>query len=177
MRIVKLKEPFPFTNKGPRTGLHLSDVIHKLDEEMGDSGLRDINDEVRMQFEKGWLWEQALSNAYADMNVADHPESIEVDGIWMSPDGISRTDSGGYRIEEYKCTAMNVHKSPADMWRWLMQVKGYCYGYEAVECVFRMLHLNSFVPVYAVWKLTFSEREIEENWDAVVKQAARMEGP
>ncbi|MEA3349626.1 MAG: hypothetical protein U9Q82_03285 [Chloroflexota bacterium] len=131
-----------------------------------------MSDETRMQFEKGWLWEEALSLAFGQ-KAAVRPGEVELDGIAGSPDGID-TDGNELIVEEYKCTAARSSKSPADMWRWMMQVKGYCKMMGAVKCVFRVLHLE-FVPVYKVWELTFTQGELDENWEAVMNQAKVME--
>jgi len=134
-----------------------------------ETGEREIDDATRMQFEKGWLWEVALSRAFGE-KAAKRPGELELDGIVGSPDGV--TDDGV--IEEYKCTAKSSNTSPTDMWRWMMQVKGYCKMAGTTKCVFRILHL-SFVPVYKVWELTFTQRELDENWEAILNQVKVME--
>jgi hypothetical protein len=138
-----------------------------------EGGLRgEVDDASRMQFEKGWLWEEALSLAFGLKSPVRVGE-VELDGIVGSPDGI-RHDGDEWVVEEYKCTAASSSKSPADMWRWMMQVKGYCKMVGAAKCVFRVLHLE-FVPVYKVWELVFTQRELDENWEAIVNQARMME--
>lgn len=134
----------------------------------------ELSDETRMQFEKGWLWEEALSLAFGQ-KAAARPEPLYVDGIWGSPDGIRYDDPAKLIpiVEEYKCTAVRSDKSPADMWRWMMQVKGYCKMVGAFKCVFRILHLE-FVPVYKVWEIEFTQRELDENWEAIMNQAKFM---
>lgn len=126
-----------------------------------------LTEETRMQFEKGWLWETVLSMGFGE-KAAKRPEPVCLDGIWGSPDGVT-----GNAVEEYKCTAMNSNKSPADMWRWVAQVKGYCKMVGVTKAVFRILHLE-FVPVYKVWETVFTQAEIDENWRAVLNQAKTM---
>ena len=133
-----------------------------------------LTDETRMQFEKGWLWEETLSMAFGK-KIAVRPEPVYMDGIWGSPDGIQVESEDVLIVEEYKCTAMRSDKSPADNWRWIAQVKGYCKMVGAIKAVFRVLHLE-FVPVYKVWELVFSQRELDENWEALVNQAKVMKG-
>jgi hypothetical protein len=184
VRIRELKEEFPWTtaqSQSRSNGLHLTGVIHAM-----EGGLRgEVDDASRMQFEKGWLWEEALSLAFGLKSPVRVGE-VELDGIVGSPDGVigthlidvrkqngDRTFYGVDAVEEYKCTAISSSKSPADMWRWMMQVKGYCKMVGAVKCVFRVLHLE-FVPVYKVWELTFTQGELDENWEAIVNQAKVM---
>ncbi len=132
----------------------------------------ELSDETRMQFEKGWLWEEALSRAFGN-KAAVRIGEVELDGIVGSPDGI-QTDGDELIIEEYKCTAVRSDKSPVDMWRWMMQVKGYCKMVGATRCVFRILHME-FVPMYKVWELEFTQSELDENWEAVLNQAKVMQ--
>ena len=135
-----------------------------MDTAMLETQAGEISEDTRMQFEKGWLWEVALSRAFAE-KAAVRPKAICLDGIWGSPDGV--TEDGA--VEEYKCTMFSATKTPADMWRWIMQTKAYCKMLNTRRCVFHILHL-SFVPVYHVWELVFSEREIEENWQAILNR-------
>ena len=147
-------------------------MIHDLHREL-DATLNDeIDDATRMQFEKGFLWEVALSRAFGE-KAARRPGELELDGIICSPDGIGVDRAGNPLVEEYKCTAKSEHTSPADMWTWVMQAKGYCKVARATTCVFRVLHL-AFVPVYKPWELTFTQKEIDENWETVVIHAGVM---
>ena len=133
-----------------------------------------------MQFEKGWLWEVALSRAFGE-KAAVRPGEVELDGIVGSPDGVVHTNIPPYNkssarliVEEYKCTAMSSRKSPADMWKWIMQVKGYCKMLGTTKCIFRVLHVRDFVPVYNPWELVFTQAELDENWEAILNQAKTM---
>jgi len=159
-----------------------------MDRELLKTADREITDEVRMQFEKGWLWEVALSRAFGE-KAAVRPKPIELDGIVGSPDGVIpdippaqwvgdgsavRTCEAGLIVEEYKCTAMSSRKSPADMWKWIMQVKGYCKMLGTTKCIFRVLHVRDFVPVYNPWELVFTQAELDENWQAILNQAKTM---
>jgi len=132
----------------------------------------DITDEDRMQFEKGWLWETTLSKAFAE-KAAIRIGEIECDGITCSPDGVAYNDAGELVVEEYKCTSFSVDKTPADVWKWMCQVKGYCKALNTTKCVFRVLHMM-FVPVYKVWEIEFTQGEIDENWAAILAQASTM---
>jgi len=142
---------------------------------------REIDEDTLMQFEKGYLWEVALSRAFGE-KAAVRPEPVQLDGIWGSPDGVIEeaiTPKGEVTIalatEEYKCTAIRSNKSLTDMWKWIMQTKGYCKMLGVNKCIFRILHLE-FVPVYKVWELTFTQAELDENWQAILNQAKTMEG-
>jgi len=134
---------------------------------------KEISDETRMQFEKGWLWEVALSRAFGE-KCAHRPGEVELDGIVGSPDGVVYKNNRMVLVEEYKCTSYSPDKPITEHWRWMMQAKAYCKMVGVTKCVFRVLHL-SFVPVYKVWEIVFSQRELDENWEALVNQAKAME--
>ena len=140
-----------------------------------------VSDDTRMQFEKGYLWEVALSRAFGE-KAAHRIGEVKLDGIVGSPDGVmyvkkKRGKDHCYDVlvcvEEYKCTAYSADKPITDHWRWMMQVKGYCKMVGATKCIFRVLHL-SFVPVYKAWELVFTQAELDENWESVLNQAKTM---
>ena len=76
---------------------------------------RDTDEATMMQFEKGYLWEAALSAGFKE-KAADRPDEVELDGIAMSPDGLARDEdefpTGA--IEEYKCTLCSAANPPTD---------------------------------------------------------------
>ena len=160
--------------------MHLSDVIHDMDVTLLKTGERDVDEGTLFQFEKGFLWEAALSRAFAE-KAAERPDEIELDGIIMSPDGAAYDDEGlPWIVEEYKCTALSSDKSPADNWKWMMQAKGYCRALGASKCIFRILHHMDIMwhpgTCYRVWELTFTQGELDENWESVLNHAKTMKG-
>jgi len=138
---------------------------------------KELSDATRMQFEKGWLWEVVLSMGYGE-KAAYRPGEIELDGIVGSPDGIRYDDPAELIpiVEEYKCTSYSPNKPITEHWRWMAQVKAYCEMVGATKCIFRVLHIREFVPVPKIWELVFSQRELDENWEALVNQAKTMGG-
>jgi len=147
------------------------------------TGDREIDEDTMMQFEKGYLWEVALSRAFGE-KAAHRIGEVELDGIIGSPDGViyeapgdepNWTLSNVVLLEEYKCTAISSNKSPTDNWKWIMQVKGYCKMLGATKCIFRVLHVRDFVPMYKPWELTFTQAELDENWQAILNHVKTME--
>ena len=137
------------------------------------------NTATLMQFEKGWLWEETLSQAFGQ-KAAVRIGEIDLDGVIMSPDGYTRDSNCGKVVEEYKCTALSSAKSPADNWRWMMQVKGYCKAVGTLKCIFRILHHMDIMwhpeASYGVWELVFTQGELDENWEAVLNHVKVMKG-
>jgi len=160
--------------------MHLSDAIHSLGEALFHSQAHSatVDDETRMQWEKGYLWEEALSLAFGE-KAAIRPGEVELDGIIGSPDGINFDEDGVMYAEEYKCTAFSSNKPITDVWKWMMQAKGYCKMLGVDKCVFRVFHIRgdytNMVPVYKVWELTFTQAELDENWGSILAQAKVME--
>ena len=161
-------------------GIHLSDVIRDMDRELVRTEDREIDDATRVQFEKGYLWEVALSKAFGE-KAAERIGEIESDGVIMSPDGVVYSDDRlVIALEEYKCTAYSSNKSPADNWKWMMQVKGYCKALGITKCIFRVLHHIDIMwhpeTCYGVWELVFTQTELDENWRSILNHAKTMEG-
>ncbi len=153
-----------------------------MDRELLKTGSREVDKATLMQFEKGYLWEVALSRAFGEKG-AHRIGEIELDGIAMSPDGVQYALDTKHRlknilkpahIEEYKCTAISSTKPITEQWKWIMQVKGYCKALYVTKCIFHILHIRDFVPVYNVWELTFTQAELDENWQAILNHAKTM---
>lgn len=135
------------------------------------------DEEAMMQFEKGYLWEVALSRAFGE-KAAIRIGEVERDGIIGSPDGINYDDDGEMFVEEYKATTFSSNRTPDSIWTWMMQVKGYCAMLGTVKAVMRVLYLcgnyHPLVPQYVAVEYTFTQTEIDENWACIVNQAAVM---
>ena len=174
MKITKLDEEFPWTTVPRTPGLHLTDIIKDILLALSLGAKYDKNADPRLQFEKGYLWEVVLSRALGE-KFAQHPGEMELDGIICSPDGISWNDAGSIIVEESKCTAKSSKRSPDENIAWMMQVKGYCKVVGSTICIFRIFHHTEIMwnpdSCYAVWKLEFSQTEIDENWMAIVNHA------
>ena len=148
----------------------------------------DVRDHRNLQFEKGYLWEGALSRAFGE-KAAIRPCEVELDGVVGSPDGIVYDKNFGANhylsaqhieaVEEYKCTALSAESTPASNWKWLMQVKGYCKMLGVRTCVFRVLHhvaiMHDPANAYAPWELVFTQDELDENWQAILNHKRVME--
>jgi len=93
MRSWPIDRPFPPPLSGLRRSTdlpHISDLIHDFlyDLSGGKDTYPDMTDEERrMIFERGFVWEDLLSHAYAG-RVGVRPPEIVVDGVAMSPDGV-----------------------------------------------------------------------------------------
>ena len=159
-------------------GLHLSDVIHDMDRELLKTGEREVDEATMLQFEKGYLWEATLSLALGEKALMRIGERA-LDGIIGTPDGVDYRDGEICEVHEYKCTALSAESTPANNWKWLMQVKGYCKMLGVRKCVFRVLHhvaiMHDPANAYAPWELVFTQDELDENWQAILNHKKVME--
>ena len=173
--ILTIEESFPAQCSGlPRSpGLHLSTVIRVMEQALHGprkpSGW--MMDETR---EVGFIWEDLLSLVLAQRQVPEplRPEEIVVDGIAMSPDGIGLWE-GHVVLEEYKCTWASINnRSPDTHWPWLVQSKSDCRAIHVNQVIFRILDLmgdyKGSGPLYRAYLLTYTDRDLEENWQMVL---------
>ena len=164
--------------------MHLSDVIHDMDKTLmltNSPGWDEdeVRDHRNLNFEKGYLWEATLKAGFGEM-MAIRPDEVVVDGIAMNPDGVRHDwPDTAVLLEEYKCTACSP-RPPSDNWKWMMQVKGYCKALGALKCIFRIFYPGAVMThpesAYGVFLLTFTQGELDENWEAVLNHAKVMRG-
>lgn len=172
-------EEFPFHAAVPRTpGIHVSDLIRRVAVRtfgLTDSAPDDAVESARrfMEFEKGLLWEDALSLAFGS-RLASRPGELELDGIMGTPDGVAVL-AGILTVEEYKATTYSSSKTPADFWTWMAQCKAYCFMVGAPVAILRILHLRGDYraapwPAYRVWRIEYSDLELLDNWDMLLAE-------
>lgn len=178
MKIERINEEFPWTTVPRSPGLHLTDIIDDVLQTLNMAVKYNEGTDPRLQYEKGYLWEVVLSQAFSE-NVAHRIGEIEMDGIICTPDSLS-WDGKNPIVEEYKCTAKSSVSSPGDNVRWMMQAKGYCKVLESNSCIFRILYLcgnyrDIRSPQYFPYLIDFSQTEIDENWLSIVNHAKMRE--
>ncbi len=170
MELLEMKRaeiPRIHTPRSP--GLHLSDIIHDIANTSGISNYkRDTG--VTLRMEMGFLWEEVLTLALKE-RIPCRME-IKQDGIYMSPDGI---DVPSWELHEYKATWSSSNKSPLDNWRWMTQVKSYCYGTGTEICNLHVFYVNGDYkgtgPEYLTYRIRFTPMELQENWGMVLSHA------
>jgi hypothetical protein len=175
MKIRELEEEFPWTvTVGRSEGCHLSDVIRDLLETLYKTQGTVSQKEFSLQYEKGYLWEVALSQAFGE-KAAIRPGEIICDGIACSPDGIQVDGNGNIIVEEFKATTMSANKPLQDIQRWMMQIKAYCFVMETNRAIMRIFYMmgdyKTMVPQYRVVEFKFEDYELEENWIAILNHA------
>lgn len=141
-----------------------------------------LPDGVRLKMAMGLAWEAwYLENLEG---VVFHPGEMHIDGIYMTHDGesldtiVSDIGARGYAISchEVKLTYKSTKTVGEDLstqWLWIAQGKGYCKG---LNCLTLYVHVlfacgdYSFpiTPVLKVWKVMFTQLEVDDHWDTVV---------
>ncbi len=181
MQIEQIEWEYPHALRGgpPRNkGLHVSTVLLEIGRNLGrDVFVQPPGTKPNLLWaEVGFLWEDVIGHTFCHYDTVFRPNEIQVDGIYMSPDGIEATN---WILEEYKATWKSTRRLPQENWYWMMQVKAYCYGIETLEARMRILYLNGDYaqhrePIVKAFALTFTQRELDENWQAILNQAKEM---
>lgn len=162
------------------SGLHLSTIIKSLQESSGIGYKGKGFSDIELTAEIGLLWEDILSLIMGE-KYAMRPPQINVDGIWMSPDGIGPDPDGEVPIviEEYKATWQSTNRSPIDNFYYMCQLKSYCRAIETKIAVMHIFYImgnyKGSGPVYRVARIKFSQYELDQNWNMVLKHKKEME--
>jgi len=158
-------------------GVHLTEIIRDIMETTGmsktQSGGGWASKQLDMAAEVGFMWEELLSQVLKERLPCRLGE-IKLDGISMSPDGVDIEDSDMF-LCEYKCVWASSRHSPADNWKWMTQVKGYCKALGVARVKMFILYLNGGWdgkgPDWKGYVLTFTPLEIQENWSMIINHA------
>jgi len=183
-------DPKVFSDADTRSpGLHLSNVTRPLGNALGmtDYGDNDptdfTKDPLRTRVALGFIWENFIEAEMCRVSIRDsdgsifRPPEIERDGIACSPDAFDINLPG---IREYKCTSKSSRHGVDDdvkHWAWWTQIKSYCHVLEVDRCILQVMWLSSDYdkkdpgPEMKAYRSEFTERELKENWDMVVKYA------
>ena len=183
MRITERPDEFPLHPPVERhEGCHLGQVINDLNNIIypkqvypeWDSMSAEEQRQTLLLWETGFLWEDAMSRAFAERLAIRPPEQC-VDGTWCSPDGVDLVEGV---VHEYKATWGSMAKGIENRWRWLMQVKGYCYAYGLTKARFHVLWIcgdysRPIKPQYRAYDVEFGSTEVAESWRTVVNHAKK----
>lgn len=185
-------------------GLHLSHILNYIEQQEGRGYLapddppdKDI-DEIGHAFAAGgFLWEEVIHRLTEGdqtqlwewlftgvMNNIDDPDVFRpgeqcVDGIFLTPDGVKRSNG---RLKEYKYTtkSSNTPVTSSDKFgRWTeMQIPAYLYALQLTECELDVYHAKgdyrSYEPVWMHHVLLYTEQELEDIWEWIVRNGEAM---
>jgi len=173
MELKLIKEPLPLMGSGVERseGLHVTDIIRDLDQKFGKKYPDDERWNLELAAELGFMFENYIESLLTD---AVRPGEIELDGIILSPDGIL-FERGKVILLEYKFTWKSARKTPEDVWKWMAQLKAYCKALGVVEARMYIMYVNgdwkTEMPQLPRYDITFTQLEIDENWQMLVNNA------
>lgn len=199
---VTLVLPPPIIARSP--GTHVSGIIRAIAmhtgilkpdgvDEPSMADIKMITDQVAVtRILIGLAWEEYYLGVFLKRDkVQKHPGELSVDGIHMSPDGISRDwlkplHGVGVmitRVHEVKATykSINTVGDMSNQWLWLTQVKAYCKGLKTTHAKLHVLFLCGdykmpIRPIVREWTLEFTQHEIDENWSMLKEYRDYREG-
>ncbi len=187
---IPLKLPI---SEGRASGVHQSAVIRSMAVENGELDKKWVGDDWEPNLDDGGeitdqshilrvalglAWEQWYLPFLADIGVVEHPGELELDGIYMNPDGESvdviitqeNKETHQLIIHECKFTYKSERNySPDNQWMHMRQLLGYC---KAKGTRYGMLHVifacgdysYPIHPTRKVWLLEFTKEEIDASW-------------
>lgn len=191
----------PMQDRSP--GTHVSDIIHSLCLRLGhyvDDG--SLPDMTRLQM--GNAWERAVASMYEESDPNRWAKGWEVclDGVYGTPDfidlhpnergaweysaetSICQEDANAdFSVEECKCTWMSARNDihSEKFWKYKVQLMAYCKMLGACLGHLHVLFVNGEyekgvlgTPVYRVWRAEFTQGQLDQNWNMLMKHAETM---
>ena len=177
-------------------GVHVKEIINAMAQEFGiwDRESNPIWLEEAAQM--GLAWEGFMIRRLRSVGTVLHRSIRETEGIWCSPDGyeqvIESTIDGNDTVKsniihEFKIKWMSVDKYPFEDTKWwdaIAQIKAYCHAWNTTNAVLHVLYVNgdykfkntiTGFPARRHYRLTFTELELQENWQQIINFAKEKE--
>lgn len=149
----------------------------------GDGWWDSLEDDTKIRLAIGMAWEDWYLPKLP--TVVHQPGELQLDGVYMTPDGESldylyspmlRDDIVEYAVHECKTTAKSIKRIEENglegQFLWLAQMKGYCRAMRTTIAYLHVLFLYGnykfpLRPQLRVWRIEFTDRELEVSWDTV----------
>lgn len=182
--------PISLANDDTRTpGVHVSDVIRSIAvkigklkeyeaEELADIEVRFPADaQSTLRIALGLAWENWIASALPWIEF--HFGEVQLEGIFMTPDGISDVigidrNTHSY-LHEFKLTWKSSKRDIRDEWYWLSQVMAYLKKMKLRAAVVHIYYVNGNYrgsgPQRRSYHLVFTQAEIDANWTMIMHEA------
>jgi hypothetical protein len=152
-------------------GTHVSDIIRHIDKAMNkEKDNKFTEDDLELFAIIGRMWEAQISKAMLKPPRYERIGEIECDGIIMSPDSI---DTVEWSLQEFKVTWRSARRTIESEFKWLTQVKAYCYALGMCRVSIYALYVCGTyqppVPIPKAWDLLFSPSELQDNWAMLLR--------
>jgi len=156
-------------------GLHLSEIVNDIAKILDPTRYaqavpKDVRDAwfgIGLAIED--MLAEALRARFLDWR---RPQPIRLDGIWLTPDGGTRT-----RTDEIKATWVSSRHRLDDprLARYRWQLLAYMHARKTPHGRVYILHLNGDYkpprPVFRVWDVTATDDDLRDNWSMIVNHA------
>lgn len=162
------------------SGLHLTTIIRDIERIVQPKDEWCTQEELELFGAVGFMWERVFSMAHREsVESGDliRPGEFELDGIVGSPDLIYTPD--WVLMETKACfrSARKFDELEKHFWAWLVQVKSYALmigtNTAEIHAFFVAGNWRPPVPCVKSVRLEFTDRELQENWAAIVGHARR----
>jgi len=168
-------------------GYHLTDLIRAsklIARNKPITPREEPDDMVQGLMDMGRFWEEASRSSFngrvrkLGFNTS-LPEQRECDGVICNVDGLVFSEASAKSI-------IAVHESkfrftprsdPRDNLDWMAQCKGYCYAFGVRSVWMPVANITTRPPSASsrIYMLDFSEQEIQENWQMILKTKDYLE--
>jgi hypothetical protein len=161
----------------PRSeGLHVSTIIQSMLRDMDAKKYGSDQDKAKQAlfWQWGFAFERVMERAFAENRIdVLRPGELEMDGVYLTPDGVSLDDGAN---DEIKVTWRSPKGFPYDQkwWNYITQFKAYCRVLGTNTVRVRKLYAvgdMGRLPSHEAWELTFTNDEIEKNWQLLLRHA------
>lgn len=157
-------------DSGPRgEGAHISDVLRAISIRLGtlEDGPPGYG-----YMAIGQAWEDWYFANMMPSSVIHHPGEVELDGIFMNPDGLEIRDDGTCVVHEVKFTTKSSRHNILESWLYMNQIMCYCHAYGAKEAVMHVMHVlgnyrDDRRPTVIVSRISFTDLQLEECWGMI----------
>lgn len=185
----------PDTSAGRSKGVHVSSIIRCIAGDTGilaaeyceDLGLVDVRDMTKigsvslLRIHAGFAWERYYIPLLP--GVRDHASELEVDGVFMSPDGdeietivVQGRKTNTVIVHEVKATYKSTRTVGIlkDQFMWMSQIKAYCKAYGTTRAVLHVLfwcgdYSRPIGPMLKRYHIQFTQEEIDDNWSLLTE--------
>jgi hypothetical protein len=169
-------------------GLHMSSLYNSLYEELEPKRFAKSSKPDATRMELGTSFEEVLEPALSARLLGSRPgEFITTDGtdIIYTPDHLIFNGPEGNKLVlgEFKCTWMSIRNGITDQRfaKWMTQMKLYCHHLETPYARLYTLFVNGDYswrgphggPHVRAWDITFTKRELVDEWNLVLRHARR----
>ncbi len=164
-------------------GLHMSEVYGSLYAELEPKRYGGDEPPPPMLLAMGTAWEKHLEyllikSAPAGVTITRPDEFMNADGIAFSPDLLIQ--NGDLRVGEIKLTWQSSREdiSAPKFSKWFVQLMAYCREMETNLGRLYITFVNgdygaNRLPQLKIWDITFSERDLQDNYRMLLAHAKR----